>query len=376
MTPMTPYHRLARESPDFAHWRLPVAALTGIGAFAFASFLLVLVWMVGLLVAGVDADAWIDLAGTEIAVGRPSVLAFQLGSIALLLPCVLGPVAIFWRRHVGYLHSVEGRVRWGWLGRCTALAFAVVAASLVLSVAVAAVAGDEVRPEALDGTRVTALVVVVLVVPFQAAAEEYVFRGGLLQLVGSWTRWAVVPVVLTSLLFAAGHVYNVWGLVSVFLFGVVAAVMTIRTGGLEAAIGLHIANNVVLMVFDTVGLVDSTGEGAGVVDEVLPTTVMCLVFWALVEAWARRTGLQRRRAPLPEPVSAPAYRFVPPAPVRPAAGHPAGARGRADDGAGRAGVPAAARPGQRPAVPRRPRRLGPLSPAGRRRVLILTRLNG
>lgn len=317
---MTPYHRQARESPDFEHWRLPVATLTGIGVYAFVSVLLLIVWMVGLLVAGVDVDAWLDLAGTEIALDRPSVLAFQLLSIALMIPCVLGPVAVFWRRHVGYLHSVQGRLRWGWLGRCCALAFLVVGASLGLSLVVAAMTGEDVRVGTLDGSGTAALAVVLLLVPFQAAAEEYVFRGGLLQLVGSWTRWAAVPVVVTSLLFAAGHVYDFWGLVSVFVFGVVAAIVTIRTGGLEAAIALHVANNVVLMVLDLVGLVDSSGEGAGFLDEVVPSTVMCVLFWALVEVSARRRGLQRRRDPLPDVVRRPVFRFVPPPPYVPPGG--------------------------------------------------------
>lgn len=316
---MTPYHRLARETPNFEHWRLPVAALVGIGVYGFLSGLLAIGWMVTLLVAGSDPDTILDTAGTEIAVDRPSVLAFQLASIALLIPCVLGPVAVFWRRHVGYLHSVEGRLRWRWLGTCAVLALAVVGVSLGLGVAVSAAAGDEsVSLDPLDARALGSIAVVLLLVPFQAAAEEYVFRGGLLQLIGSWTRWAAIPVVATSLLFAAGHLYDFWGLVSVFLFGVIAAVMTIRTGGLEAAIALHVANNAVLMVLDVVGLVDSSGEGAGVVNEVLPSTVMCLVFWGLVELLARRSGLVRRRAPLPEPPSVPVYVFVPPPPYVPA----------------------------------------------------------
>lgn len=320
---MTPYHRLARETPGFEHWRLPVAALAGVGVYGTVSVAFVIVWMLGMVVAGADADAFLDAAGTEIALDRPSVLAFQLLSIALLIPCVLGPVAVVWRRHVGYLHSVEGRLRWGWLGRCSLLAFAVVALGLGLSVVVDAATGGSLEVAPLDGTGVATILVVLLVVPFQAAAEEYVFRGGLLQLVGSWTRWAVVPVVVTSLLFAAGHLYDFWGLFSVFLFGVVACALTIRTGGLEAAIGLHVANNVVLMVLDVLGLVDSTGEGAGLVDGVLPSLVMTLVFWGLVEWMARRTGLVRRREPLPEPPPVPLYRVVPPPPYVPAGLPPA-----------------------------------------------------
>ena len=321
---MTPYHRLARDSPDFAHWRLPVAALLAAVSYAMVSVGLAIVLMIVLMASGADVDAWLDSVGTDIAVDDPGMLLFQLGTIATLIPCVLVPVAVVWRRHVGYLHSVAGHLRWRWLGRCVALGFLVVGVALGLSVVVAAVVGgDSVRLASLDGRAVASLLVVLLVVPFQASAEEYVFRGALMQLIGSWTRWAVVPVVATSLLFAAGHLYDFWGLVSVFLFGVIAAVMTIRTGGLEAAIGLHIANNTVLMVFDVLGLVDSSGEGAGFLDEVVPSTLMCLVYWALVEWSARRRDLQRLRPPLPPlPPRPPAYRVVPPPPYVPAAAPP------------------------------------------------------
>nr|WP_255669105.1 type II CAAX endopeptidase family protein [Aeromicrobium duanguangcaii] len=276
--------------------------------------------MIVLLASGTDVDRWLDSAGTDIALDSPGTLLFQLGTIAALIPCVLLPVALVWRRHVGYLHSVQGYLRWRWLGHCVALAFLVVGVTLGLSVLAAALAGDDsLELEPLGGRALASLLVVLLVVPFQAAAEEYVFRGALMQLIGSWTRWAVVPVVVSSLLFAAGHVYDFWGLVSVFLFGVIAAVMTIRTGGLEAAIGLHIANNVVLMVLDVVGLVDSSGDGSGLLDEVVPSTLMCLVFWAIVEWCARRRGLQRLRPPLPPlPARVPAYLVVPPPPYVPA----------------------------------------------------------
>ncbi len=341
---MTPYHRLARESPDFEHWRLPVAALIGIGLFGFASVALAALMLVLLLAFGADPDAWLQLAGTNLALDHPSVLAFQLLSIAVLIPCVLVPVAILWRRHVGYLHSVQGRVRWRWLGRCLVLGFVVVSISLALAVVVSAVVdGEPVRFESLDGRAVASLAIVLLVVPFQATAEEYVFRGGLLQLIGSWTRWAVIPVVVTSLLFAAGHLYNLWGLVSVFCFGVIAAVMTIRTGGLEAAIGLHISNNIVLMVLDLVGVIDASGEGAGLLNEVVPTVLMCVVYWLLVERSARRRGLRRKRPPLPAPPApTPQYVVVPPPPYVPAFGD------EAEPGPVSAPMPAAA---PRPPVP-------------------------
>lgn len=335
---MTPYDRLARDTPGFRHWRLPVAALVGVGLYGVVSIALSVLLVIGLIVTGVDEDAWLDAASTQIAVDRPSILAFQLGTIALLLPCVLAAVALVWRPHVRYLHSVEGRVRWRWLARCTAVAFVVVAVALGLSLVVEAATGETLRLDSLDGPRIAGLVIVLVLVPFQASAEEYVFRGALLQLVGSWTHRAAIPVIVTSLLFAAGHVYDLWGLLSVFLFGVIAAVMTIRTGGLEAAIGLHIANNVLLMVLDVFGLVDSSGEESGGPLEVVTSTLMALIFWAIVEAMARRSGLQRRRPPLPEPppryLVVPPPPYVPPPPQVPAGGATPGPSTPGDEPAG------------------------------------------
>lgn len=309
---MTRYDRLARETPGFEHWRMPVAAIVGSIGYLVLTVIAGIGVAIGVAIAG-GSSRWLDETGSEVALDRPGILLVQLGSIVLMLPCVLGSVALVWRPHVRFLHSVEGRLRWGWLGRCLLISFAVVGVSLVLSVLVAWAGGESTGPRFPTGPALVSLVIVLLIVPFQAAAEEYVFRGGLLQLVGSWTRWAVVPVVVTSLLFAAGHLYNVWGLISVGLFGAVAAALTIRTGGLEAAIGLHVANNVTLMVFDLVGLVDSSEDGGPI--EAVASTVMCLVAWGLIERSATRHQVVRRRSPLPEParqVVVPPPPYVPP----------------------------------------------------------------
>lgn len=96
-----------------------------------------------------------------------------------------------------------------------------------------------------------------LLVPFQAASEEMLFRGYM----GQWfarfmkNKWLVY--VITSLLFASLHFYNPEAesdralyLSMIFTFGFVACVLTHVTNGLEAAMGVHIFNN--LFVFSGV----------------------------------------------------------------------------------------------------------------------------
>nr|WP_240973993.1 CPBP family intramembrane glutamic endopeptidase [Nonomuraea sp. FMUSA5-5] len=89
------------------------------------------------------------------------------------------------------------------------------------------------------------LIVILLLVPFQAAAEEYVFRGWFMQAVGAHVRNPVWGILIGSALFASLHGYSWAGLVDVFSFGAVMAWLAVRTGGLEAPIALHVVNNVV-----------------------------------------------------------------------------------------------------------------------------------
>ena len=109
------------------------------------------------------------------------------------------------------------------------------------------------RPDAgplNDFTSTTAAiaVIVLLTTPFQAAGEEYLFRGYLLMAVGSLFanrmvgKW--VAIVVTATLFALAHGGQNFPLFfDRFMFGLIAGWLVIRTGGLEAGIALHILNN-------------------------------------------------------------------------------------------------------------------------------------
>ena len=98
-----------------------------------------------------------------------------------------------------------------------------------------------------DFTGGTALiaVVVLLTTPLQAAGEEYVFRGYLLQAFGSlvratggWRSWSP-PRCSRS----RTALQNFPLFFDRFVFGLIAGWLVIRTGGLEAGIALHILNN-------------------------------------------------------------------------------------------------------------------------------------
>jgi len=94
--------------------------------------------------------------------------------------------------------------------------------------------------------------IVILFLPIQTSAEEYLFRGYLMQGIGiiSGNRW--LPLVLTSLAFGLMHYANpeiakFGNIVYVFYIGsgLFAGIMTLMDEGLELALGWHAANNMV-----------------------------------------------------------------------------------------------------------------------------------
>ncbi len=150
------------------------------------------------------------------------------------------------------------------------------------------------------------VVMVVVLVPFQGAAEEYIFRGFLMQTIGSWIPvrvvGTVVAVVVSTVVFALLHIpngYNVWGILDVGSFGLIAAIIVLRTGGLEATVLQHAFNNIMIFVLQAPGWsrIDLTSQDAnGTVGGWLVTLATSLLYWGMVEVLATWRHLDRRFA--------------------------------------------------------------------------------
>ena len=116
-------------------------------------------------------------------------------------------------RPLGLLSSVTGRLRWRWLLRCTVPALAVFGADVRTLAVRARPAHRRLPPVATVGASTLLLVMLALVItPLQATAEEYVFRGYLMQTVGGWLKHPAWAILLPVPLFAIGHQYDIWGL--------------------------------------------------------------------------------------------------------------------------------------------------------------------
>jgi membrane protease YdiL (CAAX protease family) len=235
--------------------------------------------------------------------------AVLLVALALWIPAVLVAVRVCGRRPVGTLASVIGRLRWGWLGWCFALAAVVlVLQNLALLVWSLFQDGSETVSGETPGWSELLLSLLVLwaLVPFQAAAEEFVFRGWLVQLFGGFLRSPWPGVAVASLLFALAHGF---GQLSGFLLLCYSAAwwgwLTIRTGGLEAVIAVHTVNNLIAFTLSAVfGELADESTAADAPWEALVTEMVFAPAFCLIAArLADRRGITARRRSLTEPIS-------------------------------------------------------------------------
>ncbi|MFC8920243.1 CPBP family intramembrane glutamic endopeptidase [Streptomyces sp. NPDC057116] len=293
-----PYHRLAHTTGRHRWWR----PLAGTGLVAGGAVVAMLVLLIGSEVAGyaldrpLDADelrTWGDIGDT----------ALGLLSIALITPVLL--LAAHWvqRRPAGTLSSVAGQLRWRWLGMCLVAALPLVAASMAVALLLPEPAGGGTADMEWAGwsSFLAGLAMVCALVPFQAAAEEYAFRGWLLQAVGAWCRSAWVAVVPQALLFAAAHGWGTpWGFADLVVFGLVAGWLSVRTGGIEAAVALHVLNNLVAfgVAAAIAGGLASEETAADMGWMAMAVDVPMVLLYAAAVLWLAR---RRRPAPLGAP---------------------------------------------------------------------------
>ena len=98
--------------------------------------------------------------------------------------------------------------------------------------------------------------VAVVLTPVQTTTEELVFRGYVMQGLGLIVRLPAAVAVLSSVIFTVPHLMNpevqqhgvVLMAASYFAIGLLLAAVTLRDGRLELAIGVHAANNLLLVL--------------------------------------------------------------------------------------------------------------------------------
>jgi membrane protease YdiL (CAAX protease family) len=209
--------------------------------------LVVFVMVQGVLVAAVALGSLLPERGIPV-LGRHTQLAVLFAGIAACLPFL---ALYMWGsgRPFGQLSSVAGRLRRNWLAVCLCVTVTPFLAMAVMSVVL--------RRQDWTGwsTFVPTVAVMLVLAVFHAATEEYVCRGFVLQTVGSlfanpWPGIVVQALLYTALL----GVGTVPGMIDVFVYAVMLGWLTVRTGGLEAAIAVHVGQSLMGVIVDVATL--------------------------------------------------------------------------------------------------------------------------
>ena len=199
-----------------------------------------------------------DLRTAPFGVTAAFLIAALLG-IAASIPGLAAISRLLHRRSITTMLGARGRwsVRNLICGAGAAVTASLVTLSLSLAVGLINLTPADTPPSwPLVAATLAALII------FQAAAEEFVFRGYFLQWIGARARsalvWAVIPSALFALLHYSGDdgVAAMSYVAATFLFGLFAAATVRLTGGISCAVGYHIANNwlALLLVNAPVGI--------------------------------------------------------------------------------------------------------------------------
>jgi membrane protease YdiL (CAAX protease family) len=306
----TPYHEMLR-TWSYEVWKPIVGIIIALVGFFLAATIVFLV--VAGIAAAFESGSWADnfMASGELKdVGPVELLGLNLG-IGSMIFVTWFIMRVLHQMRPRWLTSVVPKMRWKLFAICLGLAAVALLASLIVGMLLPGNSDGDISGKVNAFTRTTALsaLVVLLTTPLQAAGEEYLFRGYLLQAVGSLFRNRWVAIVLTALVFALFHgVQNFPLFFDRFAFGLIAAWLVIRTGGLEAGIALHVLNN-----FLAFGLALTFGDLTETLSiseaswwNILATITQSGVYAVLVLLVARKMGLQTHtRPPSQEPDAAP-----------------------------------------------------------------------
>ena len=278
-----PYHRLVTRPRPW--WRALGALALGTLGLLLGPLVVVLVAVLGAKLLGRSLS--FDLTD-ELTAGE--MLVLNLG-LALLIPLSALSYRLVYRRSPRWLSSLRPGLRGRWLLLCVGMAFAVWSLLLLLGTAGAAAQ----REAPIDSAVVWFIVVVLVTTPLQAAGEEYLFRGLVLQALGSTRLPTWVCCVVSAGLFATAHgQFDPPLFADRFVLGVVFAFLVVKTGGLEASIAVHTVKNIAGLI--PAALLDDVSETLDPEGGItwLPVTVD-VVLLAILVPWMLRTCRSRVR---------------------------------------------------------------------------------
>jgi hypothetical protein len=156
---------------------------------------------------------------------------------------------------------------------------------------------EEVTVQFDPGNFFLLLVVSVIFMPIQTGTEELIFRGYLVQGLSLVFKNGLIPIIITSLLFGLVHMDNPearahgWMIMLPYyvLFGFFFGMLTLLDEGLELAIGIHLAHNLISSLLvtspngviktDAIFMVKSEDPGSELLSLLILASITFTIFW-------------------------------------------------------------------------------------------------
>jgi membrane protease YdiL (CAAX protease family) len=177
----------------------------------------------------------------------PEGVIARLGGVAIFIPALLIAAIIVKDRPFSSYASVKGG--WNLKILCAGLAVGLIvsaAPNAIVTIVNTAERG-EVSFTAIG------LVFLLIMTPLQCIAEEYIFRGLIMQTFGGWFNSPIIGIVLQAVVFALMHPYSLLGVVTIAVSGLCLGVITYYSKGIEMSAAFHICNNLSSFILTGIG---------------------------------------------------------------------------------------------------------------------------
>ena len=160
--------------------------------------------------------------------------------------------------HRPFLQTITGASSFRWKHFCISGAIWMIIMGITLFIYIGFDGGNFTVNNA-SASLITLILLSFLLIPFQAAFEEVIFRGYLMQGFITLIPTRIFALLSTATLFALMHSLNPevkeFGFFSIMpqylAFGLIFGLLTIFDNGIESALGAHAANNIFLCIFVT-----------------------------------------------------------------------------------------------------------------------------
>ena len=200
---------------------------------------------------------------------------FSYLSIAILLPIIYIASKIIRDRPFSSYASSRGGWNWKIYFKCLLIPLALYLVFEVISILMGRESGSNSQ------VSVIALILSSILIPIQCIAEEYAFRGLLMQIFGSWFKIPILAIIIQALIFAIVHPYNFLGVITISVSGIIYGLLAWRTNGLEAGAAVHSINNLMAFYIVALGLgsISSTLSFWDFLTDILHTLITVIVLY-------------------------------------------------------------------------------------------------